>query len=181
MKVAYADPPYLGQAAKYYKGHADYAGEVDYPSLIHRLVDEFPDGWALSLSCPSLHSLLGLCPPDVRVMAWVKRAPHLLPGIRLQYSWEPVILRGGRQGPHVTGDHMLRDWVRVEPEGWTFRLMPKDHVTGKKPEAFCYWLFDCLGLRAGDELIDLFPGTGAVSLAWQRWQAQPDLFWSRLG
>ena len=181
IRVAYADPPYIGQSAKYYRGHPDYAGEVEYPSLIQRLCEEFPDGWALSLSCKSLQYILGLCPTDVRVMAWVKRYHGMLPGIRLQYAWEPVILRGGRQGPHVTGEHTLRDWVPADPEAWTFRKMPKDHVTGKKPEPFCYWIFDCLGLQGGDELADLFPGTGAVTRAWQRWQSQPDLLWSRLG
>lgn len=180
LRLAYADPPYMGQAAKYYRRHADYAGEVDYPALVQRLVEDFPDGWALSLSCKSLQPMLALCPANVRVLAWVKRQHGMLPGIRLQYAWEPVIMRGGRQGPHHTGEHTRRDWVQASPEGWTFRSRPSTHVTGKKPAAFCYWLFDCLGLQAGDDLVDLFPGTGAVMHAWQQWQAQPDL-WSRLG
>jgi hypothetical protein len=181
LRVGYAEPPYIGQAKKYYQHHPDYSGEVDHQQLIAQLCDEFPDGWALSLSCQSLQYILGLCPTDVRVMAWVKRYHGMLPGIRLQYAWEPVILRGGRQGPHLTGEHTLRDWVCANPEAWTFRTRPPDHVTGKKPEAFCYWLFDCLGLQAGDEFVDLFPGTGAVLKAWHRWQQQPNLLWNRLG
>ena len=43
---------------------------------------------------------------------------------------------------------------------------------GEKPERFCFWLFEVLGLRPGDELVDLFPGSGAVTRAWRRWQHQ---------
>ena len=41
---------------------------------------------------------------------------------------------------------------------------------GRKPPEFCYWLFEVLGLQRGDELVDLFPGSGAVQRAWQEWQ-----------
>lgn len=33
MRVAYADPPYPGQAARHYADHPDYAGEVDHQEL----------------------------------------------------------------------------------------------------------------------------------------------------
>lgn len=67
MRFAYADPPYVGQARKHYNTE-----EVDHAALIHHLVVEYPDGWALSCSSPSLPKLLPLCPADIRVMAWVK-------------------------------------------------------------------------------------------------------------
>ena len=54
MKFAYADPPYLNQSKKHYKNHKDYAGEVNHKKLIDKLVKEYPDGWALSLSALSL-------------------------------------------------------------------------------------------------------------------------------
>lgn len=63
LRVAYLDPPYIGQAKKRYKDHPDYAGEVDHKELIDRVVEEFPDGWALSASSPSLRQVLPLCPP----------------------------------------------------------------------------------------------------------------------
>lgn len=170
MKVAYADPPYIGQAKRLYGKHKDYQGEVDHKDLIDRLCDEFPDGWALSLSCQALQYILGLCPDDVRVLSWTKRYHGFLAGIRLQYCWEPVILKGGREGPHIKGDPTLRDWVDASPEGFTFRKMPQNHVRGKKPQKFCFWLFDCLGLQPGDTLVDLYPGTGAVGRAWERYQ-----------
>lgn len=71
-RFGYADPPYPGKAARYYKDHPDYAGEVDHRLLIESLVNEFPDGWALSTSAESLRDVLLLCPPDVRVAAWVR-------------------------------------------------------------------------------------------------------------
>ena len=172
MRFAYADPPYIGQARKHYRKHPDFAGEVDHVALVGRLVDEFPDGWALSLSCKSLQAILALCPTDVRVMAWVKPMTPILPGIRLQYGWEPVILRGGRQGPHVTGNPMTRDWISASPEGLTFRSRPASHIIGRKPDAFCRWLFDCLGAQPDDELVDLFPGSGAVGREWDSWRSQ---------
>ena len=43
------------------------------------------------------------------------------------------------------------------------------------PEAFAFWLFQMAGLEPGDELTDLFPGSGAVSRAWEKWCAQRTL------
>lgn len=173
LRVAYADPPYIGQAKRHYGGHADYAGEVDHAELVTRLVDDYPDGWALSLSAKSLQTILALCPADVRVCAWLKPWSNMLPGIRVQYAWEPVIVRGGRKGPHVKGDPLLRDAAVVaNPSGFTFRKLPDGSVIGRKPPMFCHWLFSVLGLRSGDTLDDLYPGNGAVGQAWQEWLAQ---------
>ncbi len=53
------------------------------------------------------------------------------------------------------------DWLRAQPaRGW-------GTLMGRKPVAFCAWLFDLLGMVPGDELVDLFPGTGAVGRAWR--------------
>lgn len=46
-----------------------------------------------------------------------------------------------------------------------------------KPEPFCWWVFDLLGLVEGDTLIDVFPGSGAVGRAWQARQRQPRIAW----
>ena len=60
MKFAYADPPYINQSKKHYKNHKDYAGEVNHKELIDKLVQDYPDGWALSLSAVSLKEILNL-------------------------------------------------------------------------------------------------------------------------
>jgi hypothetical protein len=175
MRFAYADPPYVGQARKHYGQHEAYGGEVDQRALVDRLVAEYPDGWALSLSASSLPEILGYCPPDVRVLAWVKTMVHMLPGVRLQYGWEPVIIRRGRQGPHTTGEPMLRDYLICHPQEHQYRPADSGHVIGRKPAAFCRWLFHCLGARPGDELDDLFPGTGHVGRQWEAFSSQLSL------
>jgi hypothetical protein len=175
VRFAYADPPYVGQARKLYGRHPDFAGEVDQRALVERLVDEYPDGWALSLSAQSLPAILSYCPSDVRVLAWVKSMVNMLPGIRLQYGWEPVIMRGGRQGPHTTGEPMLRDYIVCHPQEHQYRKAEAGHVIGRKPRAFCDWLFRCLGAQPGDDLDDLYPGTGHVADAWARFSTQLSL------
>jgi hypothetical protein len=173
-RFAYADPPYPGNSERLYGDHPDYAGEVDHRELVDRLVDEFPDGWALSTGARNLHYVLPLCPGDVRVLAWVKPLLPLKPTVSIQYGWEPVIMRGGR--PRDFHDGFVRDTVAASP------VAHKDipgGVIGMKPRAFCYWLFDVLNAQAGDELVDLFPGSGAVGEAWRAYLEQPRLTFNR--
>jgi len=189
MRFAYADPPYPGQSARLYADHPDYAGEVNHRALLERLEAEFPDGWALSTSAAALPEVLALCPyarrplgvrhgghtdPErsVRVLAWVKPGAPPYP-VRVQYGWEPVILRGGRPAAGTWGS--VRDWLQCRPEGHTFRAPPPGHVRGAKPPAFCRWLFACLGAEPGDTLEDLFPGSGAVGREWAAYTAQERL------
>lgn len=169
MKIAYADPPYVGCAARHYKDHPDYAGEVDHVALIERL-NEF-DAWALSLHSPSLKTILPLCPDDSRVGAWVKPWSVWKPGVTVAYAWEPVIFRGGRK--RRRSELTERDWVSANAV--MFRRNDKHQTKGSKPEAFCFWLFEVLGMQPGDEFHDLFPGSGAVGRAWEAWRNQPRL------
>ena len=157
MKVAFADPPYVGQALKHYGEE-----EVDHPALIASLCKDYPDGWALSCSSPSLRTLLPLCPPDVRVMAWVKPFAIFKPNVNPAYAWEPVIVRGGRQ-PRDRSEPTVRDWVSAN-------ITLKRGLVGVKPDAFCFWLFEVLGLFPDDTFVDLFPGSGAVTRAWEYWR-----------
>ena len=157
MRFAYADPPYIGQAERHYKEHKDYAGEVDHKELIDRLVSEYPDGWALSLSSTTLKEILALCPDDVRVMSWVKPF-HAWKNIRPSYAWEPVIVSGGRKANFKTQDTRVlgyQDWVSVP-------ISMETGLAGVKPERFCIWLFEVLNVEPGDTLDDLFPGSGIV-------------------
>ena len=113
MRIAYADPPYLGCGAKHYGDRHESAADWDsldtHRQLIDRLVAEYPDGWAMSLHSPSLRELLPLCPEDVRVMAWVKPFAVFKKNVTVAYAWEPVIVRGGRKRP--TDMPTVRDWV----------------------------------------------------------------------
>lgn len=169
MKFAYADPPYFGLGKLYAKHHPDalaWDRPETHQDLIVRLCDEFPDGWALSLHSPSLKTILPMCPDDVRVMAWVKPFASFKPGVNPAYAWEPVIVRGGRKRPR--SQETVRDWIA---ESITLRR----GLTGAKPEAFCFWIFDVLGMKSSDDFHDLFPGSGAVGRAWVSWKRQPRL------
>jgi hypothetical protein len=161
MHVAYADPPYIGQAKRHY---ARFGGsEVDHTALIAQLMTSYPDGWALSCSSPTLGVLLPLCPTDIRVGAWVKPFCAFKVGVNPAYAWEPVLFRGGRKRPRT--EPTVRDWVSAN-------ITLKRGMPGAKPEAFCRWLFDLLGLLPEDTLDDLFPGSGAVTTAWEQWRAE---------
>lgn len=46
-------------------------------------------------------------------------------------------------------------------------------IVGMKPPQFAEWVFRMLGAAPGDELDDLYPGSGAVSLAWSRHVGRP--------
>lgn len=166
MRFAYADPPYPGQSKKHYSDRADYAGEVDHPQLIKRLTSDYPDGWALSTHTKALRDLLPLCPPESRVLAWVKPFCAWKRNVFPAYTWEPVILCGGRK--RYGEVQTPRDYIS-EP------VTLKRGVAGAKPEAFCHWLFECLGVIEGDLLDDLFYGSGAVTEAWRTFFTRPRL------
>lgn len=155
MKLAYLDPPYLG-CAHLYPEHPE-ASDADDPMWHAGLmagVDEAYDGWAFSLSSPSLRTLLPLAPDGVRVAAWVKPFAAFKKNVRIAYTWEPVIFKPGRDsskdGAPVGRDHLS--------ESITLRK----GLTGAKPEAFCRWVLTLLGYVDGDEIEDFFPGTGVM-------------------
>jgi hypothetical protein len=187
MRFAYADPPYPGQARKHYGSHQDFGGEVDHKQLI-AVERDFPDGWALSTSASALRQVLDLCPPGspnpkrpgtikegtgVRILIWGKPNGRVLEGT-VTYSWEAVIMRGGRRPP--MGDIPPRDLL-VCPlfKGTTADERNGRVFAGRKPPPFCRWLFECLGAEHGDKLVDLFPGSGAIGRAWDRYVEQPRL------
>lgn len=159
---AYADPPYPGLSRRYYKDQPTFAGEVDHRELIASLVDRELAGWALSTSPAALATILPLCPAGARVCAWVKPIGVSGKTFGAHNTWEAVIVVGGR--PLRPG---VRDWLRAMPARGGGDLI------GRKPIAFCAWLFDLLGMLPGDELLDLFPGTGVVSKAWRELENYP--------
>ena len=155
-RFAYADPPYPGCAKRYYGDQPDFAGEVDHASLVASLEAGGFMGWALSTSSHALRQVLPLCPSYARVCAWVKPIGASVRTYGLHSTWEPLIV--------VRGRHMRpgkRDWLLAQP------ARGGGSLPGRKPVAFCAWLFSCLGMLPGDELVDLFPGSGVVSTSWR--------------
>ena len=181
MRVAYADPPYPG-CAHLYRDHPDYAGEVDHRVLVNRLMTEF-DGWCLHTSSVALGHVLTCVEqyPEAaaRVMAWVKPFAAFKRNVSVAYAWEPVIVRACRK-PVVTGREVMRDWLVVETRDCSQAELDvlrepitlKRGLTGAKPERVCRWLFEVMGMTRDDDLVDLFPGTGAVTDAWEAWRSQ---------
>ena len=156
MKAAYADPPYPGYGG-FYDGR-----EVNHTLLIEWLDRDF-DGWALSTASVTLREVLAVCPDDVRIGAWVKPFASFKPGVDPAYAWEPIIFKTARKWNR--NQATVRDWVAC---GITL----KRGFTGAKPDQVCYWLFDLLGLGPDDEFVDVFPGSGAVTQAWNVWAGQ---------
>lgn len=156
MRFAYADPPYPGKAHYYPEQQ-----EVDHVSLLETLQQQYPDGWALSTSSRSLRDILLLCPPTVRVCAWFK-GPRPTKSRRALCAWEPVLVSGGRalllSKPAPADGLIARGRFRAFPGA----------MIGMKPPTFAEWLFQLLGAMPLDHLDDLFPGSGAISVAWAR-------------
>jgi len=166
MRFAYADPPYVGCAAKLY-GDPTFDDVGEHVSLLHRLDARF-DAWAMSLHEPSLRFILPHAPSGVRVAAWVKPFCSFKPGVDPAYTWEPVIFKSARAWhPEVP---TVRDFVSAS-------IATGRGVSGAKPPDFSRWLFELLGARPSDEFVDLFPGSGAVSLAWDQFRGQRELAW----
>lgn len=171
MRFAYADPPYIGQAKRHYS-HDPRCAEVDHGDLIASLYRDFPDGWALSCSAPTLWRILQICHnlefdlgySQHRIGAWCKSFCAFKRNVRPAYAWEPVIFWGGRNP--VNGHRALipeKNGKQTTPKD--FHIAPitlKKGLVGAKPESVCRWILDLLNAQPGDEMVDLFPGTGVM-------------------
>lgn len=145
--------------------HPD-AGEWDDPArhrkLLEQLLDEF-DGWAIATTPDGLETYRPL-PIPARVMVWHKLRP-LPTGHRIATTWEPVILyppRARRARPAAGGLRVygaqVPDVLSCAPPGIGF--------AGAKPDAWTRWVLDAMGYEPDlDELVDMFPGSGAVARA----------------
>lgn len=88
--------------------------------------------------------------------AWVKPFAVYKPNVTRAWTWEPVIFYGGRPIPRSAPT--WRDHVEAVSEPITLRK----GLTGAKPEAVCDWILTGLGFQSGDDIDDLFPGTGVM-------------------
>ena len=166
MRIAYADPPYPG-CAHLYRDQESFGGEVDHADLIARLERDF-DGWVLHTASTTLHEVLRAADEagvsGFRIAAWVKPFAAFKRNVSVAYAWEPVLVKPVRK-PVVSGRVVMRDWFSQS-------ITLRKGLTGAKPHAVCRWLFEVAGLQPDDELVDLFPGTGAVTEAWESWRQE---------
>jgi hypothetical protein len=171
MRLGYADPPYPGQAWRLYRDHPDYAGEVDHAALVAELGGF--DGWVLHTSSPALGDVLGLITAagitGYRIGSWVKPFAAFKRNIPVAYAWEPVIFKPARPATvHRLDGLVSRDWIS-EP------ITLRRKLAGAKPERVAWWCFEIIGADPADNLVDMYPGTGAVSAAWETWRARLEL------
>jgi hypothetical protein len=168
MRLAYADPPYPGKAGLY-RGHPDYAGEVDHRELLSRL--QTYDGWALSTSESGLREVVlpVLLEENIpfRIASWHRGARRVRSAWPVS-AWEPVVYAGGRRVPSLTAADDALSYV-ARP-----RLTDPGRVVGAKPAAFAFWLFGLLGAAPGDVFHDLYPGSGGIGRAWKLFEASPE-------
>lgn len=188
MRLAIADPPYPGKS-HYYRGHPDYAGEVDHHELIWRLCKDY-DGWVLATSAEALPSVLAITTRQeltVRVGCWV-RGGRNRPTAHPSNEWEPVIYWGGRQVlPHACSDVSppgADDASRPGRDGYqrdtspeysddtfvganaeAFRAAQEDRLRAESPPGRC----DVLIYTSRPRLTDPNRVIGAKPAAWCRW------------
>ena len=156
MRFAYADPPYFNCGARYYD-RPEWDERQTHLDLIARLTANYPDGRALSTRGVDLAWQLPACPDDCLVAAWVKPFPgSARKNVRIFRVWEPVIYRTVRRNTDV--GERTRDALVTNP---TQQL----GFVGAKPQAFNRWVLDLLGYVDGDQMDDLFPGTGGMGRA----------------
>jgi hypothetical protein len=154
-RLAYADPPYPGQASRYIP-----APEVDLAALVERLGGY--DGWALSTSAAALLDVWQLA-PHARCAAWLKT--WAANGwSRVRWSWEPVLFVTDRRGLQPGAASAVWDGLVCSPEvgGGDWKELP-GKGGGAKPRPFVEWVLALLDYEPGDDLDDLFPGSGAVA------------------
>ena len=161
LSFAYADPPYLGCGQKLYgKHHPDaklWDSKQAHIDLLARLDRDF-DGWAYSCLPRDLEWVLPAA-PGARIAAWVKPMCAWKPWQRIGQAWEPVVYRTPRTTVKTGEQHLrMRDYL-------TCSATIKRGLPGAKPDAFARWVLLLLGWKDGDELSDLFPGTGVVTAA----------------
>lgn len=174
MRIAYADSPYLGCCGLYGHFHPDglcWDEPETHRLLFERLNRDFPDGWAWSgKSNPrELAQMTTWAEADgkqARLAAWVKPFHVYKPNVNPSYGWEPVLFKGGR--PRSRDEPTVADFL-------VCNVTLGRGLTGAKPPEFGRWIIDLMGLRQDDELVDLYPGTGAIGQAWRDFRRQARL------
>lgn len=179
MRLAIADPPYLGRAARNYGPGADRTGfgtaspalhsgaprtthvhpeahlwddPETHRALAERMLRDY-DGWAIAMVPDSLRHYLRWV-PEARIAAWHK--PRSVPtGSRVTPSWEPVLLHIPPLRRRAVPGTVVTDVLTCPP--------PQNFV-GAKPAAWTRWVLDMLGYDPDTDTVDdLFAGSGAVA------------------
>lgn len=184
MRLAIADPPYpplvgsggrKNRASRWYgEGQrslkdrpadrhpeaAEWDDPVRHQQLLVELLDGF-DGFAIATT-PDGIAAYGPLPVGMRIMAWIK--PNGSPGShRLSSKWEAVLLY-----PPV-GRRYNRTTLGAMPDVLTANA-PRTGFPGAKPTEWTLWVLDAMSYDPfEDDVVDMFPGSGAVALGVRQW------------
>jgi hypothetical protein len=175
VKLAIADPPYLGRAQRYYGvgGHgagygrlradehpeaADWDKEETHLNLVRYLQANY-EAWAIAMTIHSIHVYSSAVEigssTGYRFGAWVKPDGSVPSGSRIQTSWEPVLFFIPKQRRIRSSGMNVNDHLSVRAGGLNFM--------GAKPQAWTRWVLDMLGYNPETDTVDdLFPGSGAI-------------------
>jgi len=125
-------------------------------ALVARLAADF-DGWAVAGHATTTALLLSAAPEGAQLAIWGR--PNAIPGGgRVVNSWEPVVIFVPRARRDRAAGMRVRDML-VAP-------VRRQGFLGSKPPEWTRWVLDMLGYDpAGDELVDVFAGSGAVAAA----------------
>lgn len=177
MRFAFADPPYPGRAYLYSDVDMPDAEEVDHAELVERLMADYPDGWALSTDERGLWTVLPLLAAHrrrlrARVAVW-HRTDAMPFGVghprgrdaRIGYGYELVVIAGGRGRGPSTMDVLA-----------TAGRVGAARFLGAKPPTYAAWVLRLLGAQPGDQVDDLYPGSGSFRRAADEYLAQMALW-----
>lgn len=187
MRLAIADPPYLGRAERHYGAGAGQArGNFGSGSRRARTgrknsrytTTEHPDAWLWDI--PATHQMLvrDLCEhydgwaismwptslyvylavaPDDARVGVAEKMRPVPSGSRITTAWEPVLFYVPPARRGRGSGLAVRDVLRMST------TPEADHV-GAKPAEWTRWVLAVLGYDpATDTVDDLFPGSGAVT------------------
>ncbi|MFT8637896.1 MAG: hypothetical protein ABF811_08060 [Pseudoclavibacter sp.] len=131
------------------------AAEWDTPyrhqELAHDLDSRY-DGWAIVCAADTVTIPLDAV-PRARLAVWVR--PNAMPGgSRIINTWEGVVYHTPRL---ARAGVTVRDAL-VAP-------VRKQGFLGSKPAEWTRWGLALLGATGNDEVIDAFPGSGAIAMA----------------
>lgn len=180
MRLAIADPPYLGRADRWYGAgrgsgrvitsggrpgrkpdfHADAArwDRLDSHRLLMVDLNADYDGWAIAGTADSGAKLMQYAPDGVRMAVWV-RSNAMPAGARVINTYETVVFQVPASRRNRVKGQSVRDALIAPHRVGGF--------LGSKPQEWTDWVLSLMGYEPGDEVVDLFPGSGAVTAAVQ--------------
>jgi len=186
MKLCIADPPYLGRAQVWYGdkmpksqlgknqgGTANISGpkpadfhpqaylwdQIEtHEKLVKNLLENY-DGWAIAMAHDNLRDYLPLIPKNVQIKIAIWHKPQNMPtAARVQNVYEPVLV-------HIPKGRKAAKGQKVFPKDLVTISRINNGFAGAKPPEWTRWILDLLGYQEGDQVDDLFEGSGAVSQA----------------